>query len=163
MKMQEYPKKIKKQATITVLSIALFFIGVCVAGFTGFGFPVHHAALQMALSICMVLLAIIALIVLQNYSKKQYCIIAQQKILETKVEQYARLLTKLHLITLVIALLISVLSLCLPNISLYGGALLFLILLLHITVLYPNPYTLKLRLQLTDEEMNRIYGNHWKK
>ena len=116
-----------------------------------------------ALYVAVILPAVAALlyIVAVPYSKRRYSKIANMGSIKEKLDAYISFQAHLKIIIIALSVVMAVVAVLVKMELMMLACMALLVELLVYRCMVANPYTIKQRLQLTDDEMNELYGEGW--
>lgn len=157
--MEKYPSKVKMQAALACVAgvIALAFSALT-QFLRNFNFLLDDERMQMALVIAAVFLAAFQYVYIRTIMKKRLQR-ASYSTFEERIGVYYRENVLAYWISAFVLLLMAAIGLFVNNTLLVG--LVALMLVFSIMILNPDPCRLKMDLNLTDEEVARVYGDEW--
>lgn len=162
MKLSNYKKVINVHAIISLaIGVASLACSVMTQFFDIMFHPLGSAQTQMLWSVAAVAIAMIQYLYTKNILKKRVLSVAYNDTLEEKTTAYMRLMLQsfyfsafaLTAITAICIFVDNSLLLCLE----------LIVLVFSIMLLKPSAYRMKVDLQLSDDDVAKIYGDNWDK
>ncbi len=159
MTVKNYPSKVKRQALLSCIVGALLLIFSALTQFLrNFNFMLEDEKKQMILVVAAVFLAVFQYVYLRTIMKRRLQR-ATYSTFEERIGVYYRENVLAYWISVLVLLLMSVIGLFVDNTLLVG--LVALMLVFSIMILNPDPCRMKIDLNLTDEEVAKVYGDKW--
>lgn len=162
MTLERYRKNINLHAVIALVIGSISLVICALTQFTNvFPFAKPGYRIQMVLAIVAVLIALMQYLYTRNILKKRLLSLVNSDSLEHKVDRYFRLMLQTFYMSALSILLIALICLHVYNTLLVclGG----LVLLFSVMLLRPSAYRMKIDLDLSDKDMEIIYGKNWNK
>lgn len=162
MTLERYRKNINLHAVIALVIGSISLVICVLAQFTNlFSIAKPGYRIQMLLAIAAVLIALMQFLYTRNVLKKRLLSLVNSDSLEHKVDRYYRLMLQTFYMSALSIMLIALICLYVYNtlvVCLSGLVLLFSVMLLS-----PSAYRMKIDLDLSDKDMEIIYGKNWNK
>lgn len=159
MTVKNYPSKVKRQALLSCIVGTLLLVFSALTQFLrNFNFMLEDSKKQMLLVVAAVFLAAFQYVYLRTIMKRRLQRAAYSTF-EERIGVYYRENVLAYWISVSVLLLMSVIGLFVDNTLLVG--LVALVLVFSIMILNPDPCRMKMDLNLTDEEVAKVYGDKW--
>ena len=163
--MEKYVKKIENQTTVAMITLTIMFVlavGVqCMYRFTDVMPKVDLGSWVIYVAVVLPAVAAGLYIVAVPYSKKKYRSMVGLSSLTDKLEAYLSFMANLKVIVIVLSFIMAVVSILVQlNLVMLVCMALFIEMLVN-NAMSANQYMVKQRLQLTNDEMNQLYGEGW--
>ena len=163
--MKEYVKKVENQSAVALIVPAVVFALVfalqCLYLFTDIIAAPDLGSWAMYVAVFLPAVAALLYIVAVPYSKRHYRKIADMGSLKTKLDAYISFQARLKVIVIVLSAILAVVGVLVKMEMIMLACMALLVEMLVYRCMLANPYTVKPRLQLTDDEMNELYGEGW--
>lgn len=163
--MEKYIKKIKNQTTVAVVVLVVMFLLAiavqCLYKFTDLMPKLDLGKWNVYVSIVFPAVAALLYVVLIPYSKKKYRAMIQIPSIENKLHDYLSFMSKVKIIVIALSFVMAAVSIVAPIGLIMIVCLSAMVLMLVANAMSANPYSIKQRLQLTNSEMNELYGEGW--
>lgn len=160
-----YSKKLKLQAYTTLCTLALSWAATIILYWKNVNLDIPALeSIKFYFGFVVALLAVAGYVATQPYLKKKYRMLQEKTNLDEKLLGYYAAMQRVEIVMIVVAVLLGLVSVFAGTTGVKNYGILYpLLLLLTYITMYPQPYTLKQRLQLTNDELDIIFGQSWTK